>query len=89
MLADEVVEEVPSSDLMEPHNGGDVHVGLGIRFLSSTKYSHLFGAHDLYRTHSTWSCLFFLGPSSSKTATLKTFHTAPRIGLETPRPSGK
>ena len=86
MLADEVVEEVLSFDLMEPRNGEDVHVGLGIRFLSLTKYSHLFGAHDLYRTHSTWSCLFLLGTSSSETTALKIFHAAPRIGLETLRP---
>ena len=87
-LADEVVEEVPGSDLLEPRNGRDVHVGLGIRFLSSTEYSHLFGAHDLYGTRSTWLCLFLLSLSSSETVTLKTSHAALRIGLETPRPSG-
>ena len=65
-----------------------VHVGLGIRFLSSTEYSHLFGAHDLCGTRSTWLCHFFLGPSSFETTTLKTSHVAPRIRLETPRPSG-
>ena len=31
--------------------------------------------------------LFLLGSSSSETATLKTSHVVPRIGLETPRPS--
>ena len=44
---------MPGSDLLEPCNDGDVHVGLGIRFPSSIEYSHLFGAHDLYGTHST------------------------------------
>ena len=78
---------MPSSHLLEPCNGGDVHVKLGIRFLSSTEYSHLFGAHDLYGTRSTWLCLFLLGPSSSETATLRTSHAAPHIGLETLRPS--
>ena len=80
--------EVPSSDLLKPRNGGDVHVELGIRFLSSTKYSHLSGAHDLCGTCSTWLRLFFLGSSSSELATLKTSHVVPRVGLETPRPSG-
>ena len=79
---------MPGSNLLEPRNDGDVHVGLGIRFLSSTKYNHLFGAHDLYGTRSTWLCLFLLGSSSSEMATLKTSHAAPRIGLETPRSSG-
>ena len=69
------------SDLLEPLNGEDVHVGLGIRFLSSTEYSHLFGAHDLCGTRNTWSCIFLL-----KTTPLKTSHAAPRIGLETTRP---
>ena len=80
------MEEVPDSDLLELHNGRDFHVGLGIRFLSSTEYSHLFDAPDLCGTPSTWSCLFLLGPSSSEMATLKTSHAAPCIGLETPRP---
>ena len=79
---------MPSSDLLEPRNGRDVHVGLGIQFLFSIQYSHLFGAHDLCGTCSTWLCLFFLGPSSSQTATLKTSHDAPCIGLEKPRPLG-
>ena len=79
---------MPSSNLLEPSNNGDVHVGLGIQFLSSIEYSHLFGAHDLFGTRSTWLCLFLLGLSSSKMATLKTSHVAPRIGLETPRLSG-
>ena len=79
---------MPNSNLLEPRNGRDVHVGLGIRFLSSTEYSHLFGAHDLCGTHSTLLCLFLLGLSSSETTTLKTSHAAPRIGLETLRPSG-
>ena len=76
------------SNFLEPRNSGDVHVRLGIRFLSLIEYSNLFGAHDLYGTHSTWSCLFLLGPSSSETTTLKTSHAAPRIGLETPRLPG-
>ena len=79
---------MPSSDLLEPRNGGDFLIGLGIRFLSSTEYSYLFGARDLYGTRSTWLCLFLLGPSSSEMATLKTSHAIRRIGLETPRPSG-
>ena len=82
------MEEVPGFDLLEPCNDRDVHVGLGIRFISSTKYNHLFGAHDLYGTRGTWLCLFFQGSSSSETATLETSHVAPRIRLETPRPSG-
>ena len=76
---------MPGSDLLEPLNGGDVHVGLGIRFLSSTEYIHLFGAHDLYGIHSIWLCLFLLGSSSSETTTLQTSHAIPRIRLETPR----
>ena len=76
------------SDLREPHNGGDVHVGSEIRFLFLTEYNHLPDAHDLCGSHSTWSCLFWLGPSSSKTAILKTSHATPHIGLKTPRPSG-
>ena len=79
---------MPGSDLLEPRNGGDAHVGLGIRFISSIEYSHFFSAHDLYGTRSTWLCLFLLGPSSSETTTLKTSHDASHIGLETPRPSG-
>ena len=83
-----MVEEVPSSDILEPRNGGDVHVKLGIRFLSLTEYSHLFSAYDLCGTRDTWLCLFLLGLSSSETTTLKTSHAPPRIGLETPRLSG-
>ena len=83
-----MVEEVPSSDILEPSNGRDVHVGLGIRFLSSIEYSHLFSAHDLYGTRGTWLCPFLLGLSSSETTTLKTSHAPPRIGLKTPRLSG-
>ena len=79
---------MPGSDLLEPCNDGDVYVKLGIQFLSSTEYNHLFYAHDLCGTRSTWLCLFLLSLSSSETATLKTFHAAPHIGLETSRPSG-
>ena len=45
-------------------------------------------ARDLYGSHNTWSCLFWLGPSSSETAILKTSHAAPRTGLEILRLSG-
>ena len=76
---------MPSSDLLEPRNGEDVHVGLGIRFLSSTEYSHLSDAHDLCGTRSTWLCLFLLGRSSYEMVTLKTSHVVPRIGLATQR----
>ena len=79
---------MPGSDLLKPCNDGDIHIGLGIQFLSSIKYSHLFDAHDLCGTRITWLCLFFMGPSSSETATLKTSHVAPCIGLETLRPLG-
>ena len=76
---------MPSSDLLEPRNSGGDHVGLGIQFLSSIEYSHLFGAHDLCGTRSAWSCVFLLGLSSSETITLKTSHVAPHIGPETLR----
>ena len=79
---------MPGSDLREPRNGGDVHVISEIQFLFLTEYIHLSDAHDLYGNLSTWSCLFWLGPSSSETTILKTSHAAPRIGLETLRPSG-
>ena len=82
------MEEVPGSNLLEPLNDRDVPVRLGIRFLSSTEYSHFFCAHDLYGTRSTLLCLFLLGPSSSEMATLKTSHVVPLIGHETPRPLG-
>ena len=84
-LADKVVEEVPGSDLRKPSNGGDVHIILGIRFFFLTEYSHLFDTHDLCGSRSTWSCLFWLGLSSSETAISKTSNVAPRIRLETPR----
>ena len=79
--------EVPGSVLREPRNGGDVHVRLGIRFIFSIEYSHLFDARDPYVSRNTWSCLFWLGPSSFEMATLKTSHVVPRIGLEILRPS--
>ena len=53
-----------------------------------TKYNHLSDAHDLCGSRSTWSCLFWLGPSSSEPTILKTSHAVPRIGLERPRLSG-
>ena len=74
-------------DLREPRNDGDVHVGSGIRFLFSIEYSHLSDARDLYGSRNTWSCLFWLGSSSSEMAILKTSHAAPRTRLEIPRPS--
>ena len=77
---------MPGSDILDLHNGGDVHIGLGIRFLSLTEYSHMSGAHDLCGTCSTWLCLFLLSLSSSEMATLKNSHVIPHIGLETPRP---
>ena len=83
-----MVEEVLGSNLLEPRNDGDVHVELGIRFLSSTEYSHLFCAYDICGTRSTWLCPFLLGLSSFEMTTLKTSHAIPRLGLETPRPSG-
>ena len=79
------MEEAPGSILLGPHNDGDSHVGLGTRFLSLTEYSHPFCAHGPCGIHSTWLCLFLLGPFSSETVTLKTSHAAPRIGLETLR----
>ena len=85
---DEVVEKVPSSDLREPHNGGDVHIGSGIQFLFSIEYSHMSDARDPYGSRNIWSCLFWLGPSSFGMTILKTSHVVPRIGLEIPRPSG-
>ena len=79
---------MPGSDFREPRNGGGVHIGSGIRFLFSIEYSHLSDVRDLYGSRSTWSCLFWLGSSSSEMTILKTSHAAPRIGLEIPRPSG-
>ena len=76
---------MPGSNLLELRNSGDVHIGLGVRFPSSTEYNHLFGAHDLCGTRSTWLCLFLLDSSSSEMATLRTSRVTPRIGLGTPR----
>ena len=76
------------SNLLVPCNNGDVHVKLGIRFLSSIEYSRLFSAHDLCGTRNIWLCLFLLGPSSPKTTTLKTYHVVSHRGLETSRLSG-
>ena len=83
-----MVEEVPNSDLWEPRNGEDVHVGSGIQFLFSIEYSHLSDVRDLYGSSNTWSCLFWLGPFSFEMAILKTSHVVPCIGLEIPRPLG-
>ena len=79
---------MPGSDFREPRNGEGVHVRLRIRFLFSTEYNHLFDAHDLCGTRNIWSCLFLLGPSSSKKVILKTSHATPHIGLETSKLSG-
>ena len=76
------------SDLREPRNGGDVHVRSGIRFLFSIEYNHFSDVRDLYGSRNTWSCLFWLGPSSFEMAILKTSHVVPRIRLEIPRLSG-
>ena len=54
----------------------------------SIEYNHLFDAHNLYGSCNTWSCLFWLGPSSFEMSILKTSHVAPSSGLEIPRPSG-
>ena len=78
---------MPGSDLQEPRNGEAVHVGLGIRFLFSIEYSHLSNVCYLCGSRNTWSCLFWLGSSSSEMAILKTSHVVPRIGLKIPRPS--
>ena len=74
-----MVVEAPGSDLLEPRNGEDVHIGLGIEFISSTEYSHLSSAHDLCGTPSTWLCPSLLGLSSSKMATLKISHVVPHV----------
>ena len=79
---------MPGSDLREPCNGGDVHVGSGIRFLFSIEYNHLSNVCDLYGSRNTWLCLFLLGSSSFEMVILKTSHVVPRIGLEIPRPLG-
>ena len=79
---------MPDSDLREPRNGGDVHVGSGIRFLFSIKYSHFSDARDLYGSRNTWSCLFWLGSSSFEMTILKTSHVVLHIGLKIPRQSG-
>ena len=79
---------MPGSDLREPRNGGDVLIGSGIRFLFSIEYSHLSDARDLYGSRNTWSCLFWLGPSSFEMVILKTSHVVSRIGLKISRPSG-
>ena len=79
---------MPSSNLQEPRNGGDVHVGSGIQFLFSIEYSRMSDVRDLCGSRNTWSCLFWLGPSSSEMVILKTSHVVPRIGLEIPRSSG-
>ena len=78
----------PSSDLLKPRNGEDVHVKSSIQFLSLTGCSHLFGVHDPYGTHSIWYCPFLLGLTSSKMATSEIFHVALPVGPVTLRLSG-
>ena len=87
-LADEVVVAAPGPDLLTPRKGEDVHVGLGIQFLSLTRCSHLFGVHDPCGTHSIWYCLFLLGLPSSEMAISEIFHVAFRVGPRTLRLSG-
>ena len=77
---------MPDSDLWEPRNDGDVHVGSGIRFLFSIEYSYLFDARDLYGSRNTWSRLFWLGLFSFEMVILKTSHVVPCIRLEIPKP---
>ena len=72
-------------DLLRPRSGEDVHVGSGIQFPSSAGCNHLFGVHDPYGIHNTWSSLSSLGLSSSETGTLKTFRAASRVGPVIPR----
>ena len=79
---------MPDSDLRGPRNGEDVHVGSGIRLLFSIEYSHMSDVRDLYGSHNTWSCLFWLGPFSFEMSILKTSHAVPHIGLEIPRSLG-
>ena len=71
--------------LLRPHNGEDVHVGLGIQSLSSVGCSHQFGAHDPCGTHSIWYCVFLLSLTLFEMATLEIFHVALRIGPMTLR----
>ena len=85
MLADEVIEAVPGSDLLRSRSDEDVHVGSGIRFPSSDGCNHLFGVRDPNGIHNTWLSLSLLGLSSFETATLKTFRAASLVGPATPR----
>ena len=54
-------------------------------FFFQLKYSHFSDARDLYGSRNTWSCLFWLGPSSFEMVILRTSHVVLRIGLEIPR----
>ena len=78
-LADEVMRAMPSPNLLRPRSDEDVLIGAGIQFLSSTGCNHLFGVHDPYGIHNTWLSLSSLGPSSSRTATSKTFCAASHV----------
>ena len=79
---------MPGSDLREPCNYGDVHVGSEIQFLFLIEYNHLSDVCDLYGSRNTCSCLFWLGLSSFEMAILKTSYVVPRIKLEILRPLG-
>ena len=72
-------------EFLKPRTSEDVHAELGIQFPSSVRCNHLFGVHDPCGIHNTCLSLFSLGLSSSKTATLKSFHVASCIGPVTPR----
>ena len=80
-----MMRAVPGPDILRPRSSEDVHVGSGIKFPSSAGCNNFFGVRDPYGIHNTWLSLFLLGMSSSETATLKTFRTAPRVGHVIPR----
>ena len=67
-LADEVVVAAHGPVLLKTRNGEDAHVGSNTQFISSVGWSHLFGVHDPYGTHSIWYCLFSLGLTLSEMA---------------------
>ena len=84
-LAHEVMWALPGPDLLRPRSDKNFHVGSGIQFPSSVGYNHLFSVYDPYGIHNTWLSLSSLGLSSSKTATLKTFHAVSHVGPVTQR----
>ena len=73
--------------LLRPRNNEDAQVGSGIQSLSLVECSHRFGVHDPCRTHNIWYCLFLLGLTLSKMATLEIFHVALHVRPVTLRPS--